>query len=255
MKPVYIGTSVWSYKDWGSAFYPGNLPQTHHFAYYATQFPTVEINNSFYRLPTPKTVAGWRDSAPEAFMYAVKGSRFITHMKKLANLGGALDTFFERIEPLQQKISIILWQLPRLLHKDVSRLDDFLGQLPNHYRYAVEFRHVSWEDEAVFKVLKKHEVTHVNLSSAGMPKNLTVTSNIIYIRFHGLAGGAAHNYTRHELEPWAEFIQDHPHHKVYAYFNNDVCSRAPNNAKLLMAMVGERAERAISHDYANMNSR
>jgi uncharacterized protein YecE (DUF72 family) len=244
MKPVYIGTSGWSYKDWGKAFYPKGLPKTDQFAYYASQFPTVEINNTFYRLPTLKAVADWSAQAPAGFLYAVKGSRFISHMKKLANLGDGLHNFFNRIESLQDRIAVILWQLPRMLRKDAARLNDFLHNLPEGYRYAVEFRHASWLDEEIFSILRKHHAAFVSLSSAGMPRDLTVTTDLIYIRFHGLAGGAAHDYTRQELEPWAEFIRQHPRHTVFAYFNNDINTRAPGNARTLMEMVGARSVQA-----------
>src|SRR5947199_5087580 len=115
MSEVYIGTSGWSYKGWEKAFYPHDLPKTQQFQFYATQFPTVEINLTFYRLPTAKMVLGWRDKAPEGFVYAIKGSRFITHMKKLANLDGAVQKFFDRIKPMKRRIGVILWQLPPVL--------------------------------------------------------------------------------------------------------------------------------------------
>src|SRR5712671_6814522 len=203
MGRIYIGTSGWSYKSWDKTFYPSDLPKTRQFNFYATQFPSVEINLTFYRLPTPRMVSGWRDKAPPGFVYAVKGSRFITHMKKLANLDGAVQKFFDAIEPLKKRIGPILWQLPPVLRKDVARLDDFLRQLPKSYHYAVEFRHPSWLDEEILGVLREHETALVSISSRAMPMNLEVTADIIYIRFHGLAGGAAHNYTRKELEPWA----------------------------------------------------
>ena len=240
MGKVYIGTSGWSYKSWEKSFYPERLPAARHFEFYATQFPTVEINFTFYRLPLASTVLGWRDKAPAGFVYAVKGSRFITHMKKLVNLGAGLDKFFERIEPLRRRVGAILWQLPPFLHKDAARLADFLAQLPRSYHHAVEFRHASWLEQPVFELLHRHRVAHVSVSSLGMPMNLEVTSDIVYIRFHGLAGGAAHDYTRHELQPWARHIQRQAHAGkiVFAYFNNDANYRAPGNARILMEMSG-----------------
>jgi uncharacterized protein YecE (DUF72 family) len=241
MAHVYIGTSGWSYKSWEKTFYPADAPKTRHFEFYATQFPTVEINNTFYRLPTLNMVERWRDKAPSGFVYAVKGSRFITHMKKLSRLDGALVKFFEHIEPLKERVGVILWQLPPMLRKDAPRLDSFLSQLPKGYPYAIEFRHVSWMEEEIFALLRRHFAAHVSVSSLGMPMNLTVTSNLVYIRFHGLVGGAAHDYTRKELEPWATHIrqQSRSGKKVFAYFNNDANMRAPANAKLLMEMVGD----------------
>lgn len=228
MNRVYIGTSGYSYKSWENNFYPPEVPQKRHFEYYATQFPTVEINLTFYRLPTEGMVCGWRDRAPAGFTYAVKGSRFITHMKKLTNLDGALDRFFDRLRPMQSRIGVILWQLPPILQKDLQRLDDFLALLPNAYRYAVEFRHPSWLTPDTFALLKRYEVAHVSVSSLALPMDFTVTTDIVYIRFHGLEGGAAHDYTRDELEPWARHMrtQAAARKTVYAYFNNDANYRA-----------------------------
>lgn len=240
MKPVYIGTSGWSYKGWEKAFYPPDIPQSQHFEYYLTQFPTVEINLTFYRLPTRKMVQDWHDNAPKKFLYAIKGSRFITHMKKLSHLGNALDKFFNRLKPLNKHMGPVLWQLPALLKKDAERLADFLQRLPNNHRHAMEFRHPSWLDDDIFALLRKHHVAHVSVSSSGMPMNPTVTTDFIYIRFHGLSGGAAHDYTTAELKPWARHICGYPE-KVFAYFNNDINTRAPYNACKLMEMIGERA--------------
>lgn len=241
MNPVYIGTSGFIYKGWEKTFYPEDIPAREHLEFYATQFPTVEINATFYRLPALKTVKGWRDRVPGGFVFAVKGSRFITHMKKLVNLGGALNTFTRRITPLKARLGPILWQLPPNLGKDPERLDNFLKKVPKAFLHAVEFRHRSWyEGDAAFEVLRKHNVAHVSLSSLGMPMNLTVTGDFIYIRFHGLENGAAHDYTREELEPWAAHIreQSRAEKTVYAYFNNDWNVRAPANARMLMEMIG-----------------
>ncbi len=242
MGEIYIGTSGWSYKSWEKTFYPEDVPVSRHFDFYSTQFSTVEINLTFYRLPSEKMVEGWRAKAPPGFVYAVKGSRFITHMKKLANLNGALDRFFERIAPLKKRIGVVLWQLPPILKKDVARLEHFLKALPGTYRYAVEFRHPSWLDEETFALLRRHCVAHVSVSSLAMPINLAVTSELVYSRFHGLAGGAAHDYSRQELKPWAEHIlhQAGRGKTVFVYFNNDANVRAPANAMLLAQMTHAR---------------
>jgi len=161
-------------------------------------------------------------------------------MKKLKKLDGAVDKLFEWIEPLENRTGVILWQLPPMLRKDPERLNGFLSLLPKQYKYAVEFRHRSWLAEDIFKLLRRYRVGHVSLSSQGMPMNLTVTSNVVYIRFHGLEGGAAHDYTRRELEPWAKHVRQQARKgkQVFAYFNNDTNVRVPANAKMLMAMVG-----------------
>lgn len=237
---VYIGTSGWSYKGWDKTFYPKEIPKSAQFDFYATQFPTVEINNTFYRLPTLPMTSNWAAKAPPGFVYAVKGSRFITHMKKIANIDGALGKFFDRLGPMQQRTGAILWQLPPFLKKDAARLESFLSLLPLDYRYAVEFRHDSWIDDKIFAILERCHTAHASVSSLGMPMDLTVTSELVYIRFHGLKGGAAHDYTRAELKPWSAHIQRQARlgRTVLAYFNNDLNVRAPANAKMLMEMVG-----------------
>ncbi len=212
---AYIGTSGYSYKSWDRTFY-GHTPKKRQLEYYSTQFPTVEINATFYRLPSESMVSGWSERVDEDFVYAVKGSRFITHMKKLAKLDGALDKYFDRLKTMREKVGAVLWQLPGILKRDDRRLDEFLAQLPSDYRHAFEFRHPSWYDDAIFNILKKYDVAHVALSSGGMPMNLSITTDFVYIRFHGLEGGAAHDYTRKELKPWAEFICQQTKNLVYA---------------------------------------
>lgn len=238
---AYIGTSGWSYKSWEGTFYPTRIPKKRHYEFYATQFPTVEINLTFYRLPTLKMVENWRDQTPAGFLYAIKGSRFITHMKKLLNPRDALHEFFRCLHPLHRRIGVILWQLPPFLSKDVPRLDAFLRELPKSYDYAVEFRHESWLSDEVFALLRKHRAAHVSVSSRGMPIDLTVTSDLVYVRFHGLDAGAAHDYTREELESWAVHIRKQLKQgkRAFVYFNNDVNARAPANAKAFMQMVGD----------------
>ena len=245
---AYIGTSGWSYKSWEGTFYPARLPKTRQFEYYATQFPTVEINLTFYRLPTPKMVTGWVEKTPAGFLYAIKGSRFITHMKKLLNVGDGLREFFRCLEPLRRRIGVVLWQLPPFLKKDLQRLDAFLKQLPKSYNYAVEFRDESWMNEEVFALLRRHRVSHVSVSSRGMPVNLTVTTDLAYVRFHGLEAGAAHNYTAEELQPWADHVQKQMKEgkRAFVYFNNDVSAHAPENARRFMEMVAH-AERPRFH--------
>lgn len=242
---VYIGASGYTYKSWNKAFYPRDVPRRLQLEFFATQFPTVEINATFYRLPTENMVRGWATRVPEPFVFAIKGSRFITHMKKLANLDGALDKYFDRVAPMKHRVGIVLWQLPPMLAKDIPRLDNFLKLLrPYGYRHAVEFRHRSWyEDHEAFDLLRKHNVAHANLSTLNMPQDFTVTSDLVYIRFHGLEGGFAHDYTRAELKPWADFYlrQARAGKTVFVYFNNDVNVRAPENAKMLMSMVGKFA--------------
>jgi uncharacterized protein YecE (DUF72 family) len=246
MGKLFVGTSGWVYKGWAGAFYPEGLPPRKHLEFYTTRFNTVEINATFYRLPLETGVRNWHDTAPARFLYAVKGSRFITQMKKLNVEPKSIRIFFKRIRPLKEHLGPILWQLPPTLHKDAERLDKFLRQLPQQHRYAVEFRHPSWLEEDIFKILEKRNAALVPVSSMVMPMNLRVTTDFIYIRFHGLEGGASHNYTAVELKPWAEHCKKCLHHglDVFAYFNNDLNSRAPENARQFIAMVRGKAVRS-----------
>jgi uncharacterized protein YecE (DUF72 family) len=211
-------------------------------AYYASRFNSVEINATFYRLPSVNAVKGWRERSPTDFIFAVKGSRFITHIKRLKANRVSLRKYFNRIKWLKGKCGPVLWQLGPYFKFDDKRLDMFLGKLPTDYRHAVEFRHLSWyEHEATFEVLRRHRAAHVSLSSQQMPTNLSVTADFIYIRFHGLQQGRAHDYTRDELRPWAEHCRRYLNtgRDVYAYFNNDANTRAPFNAVSLRELISK----------------
>jgi uncharacterized protein YecE (DUF72 family) len=240
MKPrVYIGTSGWVYKHWHQSFYPEDLPRTDQLTHYSTQFPTVEINATFYRLPTENMVRGWYDRAPKEFIYAVKGSRLITHFRRLKNIRAELKTFFKRIAPLGGHLGPVLWQLPPNFAKDLDRLAHFLSHIPKEFQHAIEFRHPSWISLDTFDLLQTHRVAHVWLSSQRMPTNFTVTSSFVYLRFHGLEGGPGHDYTEEELAPWAQALvqQAEKRHRSFVYFNNDWNTRAPENARLLMELT------------------
>jgi uncharacterized protein YecE (DUF72 family) len=242
---VYIGTSGWSYKAWARRFYPHGVGAKRQFAHYASVFPTVEINATFYRLPTTEAVAGWAAQAPPGFVYAVKGSRTVTHYKKL--LPGALsfDLLLERVRALQGHLGPLLWQLPPRFPKNVERLRAFLQALPKGRRHAVEFRDESWLCREVYELLGRYGAAAVQLSAEWFPRDLTVTADFAYVRFHGLAGGTAHDYTEAELKPWARHLRTVARQGLdaYVYFNNDVNTRAPGNALTLMELVGAAAVR------------
>jgi uncharacterized protein YecE (DUF72 family) len=186
-------------------------------------------------------VRGWQQRAPPGFVYAVKGSRFITHLKRLKIQKKSIAKFFRRVLPLKEHLGPILWQLPPNLPKDLPRLEKFLKKLPAGCRYAVEFRHPSWDDDEVILFLKEQKVAFVSVSSMRMPLNLAVTADFIYLRFHGLEAGAAHDYTHAELKPWAAHCRAALNKglAVYAYFNNDWNVRAPKNARELIRLVTE----------------
>lgn len=242
---VYIGTSGWVYKSWAKTFYPSGLPARQHFEHYAGHFPTVEINATFYRLPEPSTFAGWHDQAPRGFRYAVKGSRTVTHFFKLLPGAKSYDLLLERVRALKSSLGPILWQLPGGFRRDDERLRAFVRALPRGMKHAVEFRDRSWLADEVLALLADAGVASVALSSLAMPPNREITARHVYLRLHGLEGGAAHDYTDRELEPWADWLCDLAGRGVdaFVYFNNDVNVRAPGNALRLMDMVGDAAVR------------
>ena len=236
---IYIGTSGWMYKDWHDSFYPEDLPKTDLLKFYASQFSSVEVNVTFYRLVTANTIAGWIEKAPRHFVYAIKGSRLITHNKRLMDIDQPLSTFLERIAPLHLHLAPILWQLPPSFQKNLQVLESFLSKLPRQMKHAMEFRHVSWFDDEVTEILRTHGVAQVWVSSLSMPQTFEGTSDFIYLRFHGLQQGYRHNYTAKDLEAWAEQLLKQAQLKksAYVYFNNDGYAHAPQNAKLLREMV------------------
>jgi uncharacterized protein YecE (DUF72 family) len=240
---IYIGTSGWSYKGWAENFYPSDLPASRQLKFYTTKFPTVEINGTFYRLPTQKAFEDWKREAPPGFLYSIKGSRAVTHFKRLRPGAKSLGLLLDRSKSLGEHRGPFLWQLPGTLKKDLVRLNDFLRTLNRQVRHAIEFRDPSWIDKEVFTVLRRHRVANVAVSSQVMQMCLEITANFVYVRFHGLEGGAAHNYTDRELQPWARFLRGCAEEGVtaFVYFNNDMNTRAPLNALRLMKLVGSPA--------------
>lgn len=243
---IWIGTSGWVYKHWAQNFYPRGWPKQNEFAYYVRHFPTVEINATFYRLPTRATVRGWRDKAPDGFVFAIKGSRYLTHIKRLKGTAGAVAKYFRRLAHLGDRTGPVLWQLPPNFAKtdeNTARVDRFLSRLPTNHRHAIEFRHSSWLTAETFALLRRHRVANVWLSSLRMPADTTITADFVYLRFHGLEGGAYHDYTEPELEPWARQLAAAARRGLpaYVYFNNDLNTRAPLNAATLMRLLGARA--------------
>lgn len=246
MRNVWIGTSGWVYKQWAGNFYPKGWPKKDELGFYVRHFPTVEINATFYRLPSLSMVRGWRERSPDGFLFAVKGSRFLTHIKRLRDTGQGLRRYFSRLKPLGDRTGPILWQLPPTLPKTPetrARLATFLAKLPRRYQHAVEFRHPSWVERDTFTLLRKHHAAHVWVSSQAMPPDKTITGPFVYLRFHGLKDGAYHDYTDEELAPWAKALAAAARRGLpsYVYFNNDLNTRAPLNAVALMTMLERTA--------------
>jgi uncharacterized protein YecE (DUF72 family) len=233
---VRIGTSGYQYKHWKGLFYPTDLPQKQWFTHYATQFDTVEINNTFYGLPAPKTFDAWRKQAPPGFLYVIKFSRYGSHLKRLKDPHATLRVFLERAERLRHLLGPILVQLPPNWRVDVPRLADFLEAAPLSLRWAVEFRDPSWLCEEIFTLLESHNSA---LCIHDMIKDhpRRITADWTYLRFHGRNYSGC--YTPEQLQAEAKWIERQVAgaKDVYAYFNNDLHGHAVTNAADLRRYV------------------
>jgi uncharacterized protein YecE (DUF72 family) len=237
---VRIGTSGWHYKHWlGGVFYPEGMRASEMFQFYARHFDTVEINNSFYRLPTATTFDNWRDSSPSNFCYAVKGSRFITHMKKLKDPQSSSEKFFLVVERLERKLGPILFQLPPRWKQNTERLEEFLRTLPPEHQYAVEVRDESWLVPEVYNLLRKYNAAFCIHDFADMKVPREITADFTYIRFHGPTSAKYWgSYSDRSLREWADQIKQWRRTlSVYAYFNNDPEGAAIRNALTLKEFV------------------
>lgn len=229
----FIGTSGWVYPHWRGVFYPPELPQSKWLDFYTSKFRTVEINNSFYRLPSEEAFKGWRKNAPDGFVFAVKANRFITHIKRLKNADEPLERFLSRATLLGEKLGPVLYQLPPNMKRNDETLESFLKLLPPGIQHVFEFRHPSWFDERVFELLRRYNAGFCIFDMPGFTTPLVATADFAYIRFHGSAilyGGC---YTDEELSSWAERIKGLEVKRVYIYFNNDMEGYAVMNAKTL----------------------
>ncbi len=244
---IRIGTSGWHYKHWCGPFYDERLPSPRMLEFYARRFDTVEINNSFYRLPTENAFRLWRDSTPAGFCFAVKASRFITHMKKLKDPENALENFLPRSEVLGNKLGPILFQLPPRWGVDLQRLEEFLEALPRRHHYAFEFREHSWHDHRVYEVLQRHNAAFCMFELGGIRSPDVITADWAYIRLHGPGGPYQGSYSSGQLRGWARKIRHWSASlkAIYCYFDNDQAAFAALNALALHRLVvGGRTRRA-----------
>jgi uncharacterized protein YecE (DUF72 family) len=242
MKPARIGCSGWNYASWRGRFYPQREPQRRWLELYAEQFDTVEINNTFYRLPRRDAVAAWVAQTPENFTFAVKASRYITHIRRLRELDG-IPRFYEPLEPMIQagRLGPVLWQLPANFQRDDARLHAWLAAIPSGM-HTIEFRHPSWFAPEVLRALRDHDVALTIGDHPDRPfQSHGATATWRFVRFHYGARGRRGNYSRTEIDTWARRIaQWRRRETVYAYFNNDWEAFAPANARLLARKLGVR---------------
>jgi uncharacterized protein YecE (DUF72 family) len=237
--PIHIGTSGWHYGHWRGPFYPEDLGSHRMLAYYAERFHTVEINNSFYQLPPEPTLRKWRDTAPPGFIFAVKGSRFITHMKKLKDPERSLAPFLERMARLGEKLGPILFQLPPRWRFNGERLAAFLQALPGKYRYTLELRDQSWINARALELLAAHGAAFCIYELNGYLSPREVTADFVYIRLHGPGGPYQGQYSNQTLAAWAEAITawSQEGREVFCYFDNDERGFAAQDAARLQDML------------------
>jgi uncharacterized protein YecE (DUF72 family) len=234
---VHIGCSGWNYRDWRGTFYPPGLPASRWLEHYAKVFDTVEVNSTFYRLAKREAVARWVEQTPPEFVFTVKSSRYLTHMKRLMDMDRGVQRLYEPLQPLIDagRLGPVLWQLPESFHRDDERLAYALDHLPPG-RHAFELRHHTWFDPAVYALLREHNVAFVNAHRAGHEfPNDVVTADFTFLRFHYGQRGRRGNYSATELDEWAGRIDAFARAEldVFAYFNNDWEAFAPANALAL----------------------
>jgi uncharacterized protein YecE (DUF72 family) len=237
---IHIGTSGWNYKHWLGPFYPKDLPQKKMLAYYADHFDTVEINNTFYQLPQFSTFTTWRETVPPHFTFAVKASRFITHMKKLKAPKTSTKKFFNRSERLEDKLGPILFQLPPGWQRNYDRLARFLERIPSEGRYAFEFRNPSWLQNEIYDLLRHHNIAFCIHDFGGKESPREITSDFAYVRMHGPGEVAyAGSYPPGALKKWARHIKSWRKDlkAIYVYFNNDFQGYAVKNALKLRELL------------------
>jgi len=228
----YIGTSGWHYDHWRDRFYPKELTKAKWLEFYTHHFTTVELNNSFYRLPSESAFANWHDSSPANFAFAVKVSRFITHIKRLKNSEEAVEKFVGRAKILAEKLGPLLYQLPPNMHRNDEVLESFLPTLPQGMKHVFEFRHQSWLEDKVFQILHKHNVGFCVFDMPSVSCPLVATDDFAYVRFHGSTGLYYSCYSDEELADWAKRLANLAQNlkAIYIYFNNDAEAFAVRNA-------------------------
>ncbi len=242
-----VGTSGWAYPHWKDRFYPKGLRVKDRFGFYAAQFDTVEINGSFYRLPSEAAVQAWSEQAPPGFMFAWKASRFITQAKKLKDVTDPVRLVFGRMAPLGATLGPALFQLPPQLRLNLDRLDQFLPLLPAITRTAIEFRHPSWYTPRVLQRLADHDVALCISDHHDAPAPWETTASFAYVRGHGPGGHYFGRYPPDDLGHWAKLIEGWlaDGRDVYAYFDNDIEGAAPLDAGDLKARLAAFVVRRV----------
>lgn len=236
---IQVGTSGWHYPHWVDRFYPAELGSQDWLRYYARHFRCVEINNTFYRLPAMDSIEHWLAQTPKDFSFALKASRYITHMKKLRDCATALFEFLSLARHFGDRLAAILLQLPPHWHVNHDRLADFLRLLPDDLRFAMEFRDPSWHVEDTYRLLREYGVAFCQFDLAGFHSPPVVTAGLVYVRLHGPGEAYAGSYDEDELKRLAESLKawDREGHDVHVFFDNDRDACAVSNALVLQQLV------------------
>jgi uncharacterized protein YecE (DUF72 family) len=241
---LYIGCSGWHYAHWRDIYYPKRISPKKWLHFYSNDFNTVEINSSFYRMPSERTLSEWSKITSNNFIFSVKASRFITHTKKLKDVSNSVNLFIQRMSILENKLGPILFQLPPNLKRNDELLQNFLNKLLDGYYYVLEFRHESWFSNQIYAQLKHSNVSLCIANTPYFHCPFVITSNIAYIRLHGEHALYSSSYSKAELKKLVSKIEhiDSSIDKAYVYFNNDMQAHAIFNAMLLKKLcdhVGE----------------
>jgi uncharacterized protein YecE (DUF72 family) len=239
---IHIGTSGWNYKHWKGVFYPEDSTQKEWFPFYLQHFDTVEINNTFYQLPSEKTLKNWKEKVPDDFIFSVKGSRYITHRKYLKDPKESSQKFFDRVQLISETLGVILFQLSPRWNLNFERLKNFIQILPAKFRYTFEFRNPTWFDEKVYNLLEENNIAFCIYDINGEMSPKKVTADIVYIRLHGPSEQAYHGrYDKQTLAGWVGAFRQwiDQGKEIYCYFDNDFQGLAPQNALELKEMITE----------------
>lgn len=236
--PILIGTSGWSYKEWKGSFYPPKLAQQEMLGFYSSRFSTVEVNNSFYRIPSEKVLLDWAEQVPADFRFVLKASRRVTHNSRLADQDGSLEYFLRAVNPLGSRLGPTLFQLPPTFKKDSGRLREFLARLPTRWKAALEFRHPSWFDDETYDLLRSHDAALVAVDeeeTAGPGAPLVPTASWGYFRLR------RSSYDRGALEAWADRVRRDEWQDTYVFLKHEEGSpRGPDAAEELKSIVDSR---------------
>ena len=241
MSEYYIGTSGYHYTDWKGLFYPESLLPSKWLDHYTKVFNTVEINSSFYHMPAEKVISRWKQCTPPGFVFTIKASRFLMHIRRLSQPGDILMNFIQRLSNLGSKLHIFLYQLPPNLKRDDYVLEQFLAHLPSQYKHVFEFRNESWMSKSIYMLLDKFRAGFCIYNMPGYTTPIIQTADFLYVRLHGSQSLYSSSYSNTELQHWAALISSKARYTntIYVYFNNDTSAYAVQNALKLRSLLGK----------------